>query len=124
MTHYLLIATYKKFVKYHYGQNSNTDVYDLENVNVPVHILYGLHDNLADPEVKLLYCFFATLIRIPDNLFQDCRYLYTHLTNSPNKTIEGVSPTGDPPFNHIDFVFAKDIDILFNMIMQLIQAMI
>lgn len=51
ITHYMIIAKYKKFVHYDYGRNGNQEVYHLENINVPVHFLYGINDALVAPKV-------------------------------------------------------------------------
>lgn len=55
-------------------------------------------------------------------MFQDVIETFSLLEKSPNKTIGKVSPTGEPKFNHIDFVFAKDIDVLFTLIQQILNS--
>ncbi|XP_026736895.1 lipase 1-like [Trichoplusia ni] len=67
--------------------------YNLTNVKVPVSLLYGENDQLTDK---------IQIMRLADQL-------------KSTGTLEDVRPGCSwPKFNHLDFVFAKDVGTLFN----------
>ncbi|CAH0591707.1 unnamed protein product [Chrysodeixis includens] len=93
LEHYAKIAITGVFQTWSGGLTAPGKHYNLTNVKVPVSLLYGENDRLTE---KIQVMRLAELLK-------------------STGTLEDVRPGCSwPKFNHLDFVFAKDVGTLFN----------
>ncbi|KAJ8720872.1 hypothetical protein PYW08_006337 [Mythimna loreyi] len=93
LEHYGKLALTGEFTTFSGGLYGPIKPYNISNVKIPVSLLYGENDQLT---VK------PQIMRLADEL-------------KANGVLEEVRPACSwPKFNHLDFVFAKDVGTLFN----------
>ncbi|XP_047027848.1 lipase 3-like [Helicoverpa zea] len=93
LEHYGKIAISGVFTTFSGGLSGPVKPYNLTNVKVPVTLLYGENDQLTEK---------SQIMRLADQL-------------KSTGVLEEVRPGCSwPKFNHLDFVFAKDVGKIFN----------
>ncbi|KAL0879779.1 hypothetical protein ABMA27_003491 [Loxostege sticticalis] len=93
LEHFGKIALTGTFTSWENGLWGEVKPYKIENVKIPVTILYGMNDQLTEK---------SQVMRLADQL------------NSTG-VLESLQPGGGwPKFNHLDFIFAKDVGKMVN----------
>ncbi|KAJ8728507.1 hypothetical protein PYW07_006203 [Mythimna separata] len=94
LEHFGKICLTGEFTTFSGGLYGPVKPYNISNVKIPVSILYGENDQLTEK---------SQVMRLADEL-------------KANGVLEEVRPGCSwPKFNHLDFVFAKDVGTLFNI---------
>jgi len=103
------------FKAFDYGAKQNLErygtktpqSYDLKQVKVPVHIFWGENDYIVAPKVSSFTPYPNDLISSTARwlLFQDVQWLASNLGN-----LSSITRVQDPKFNHIDFLFGKNVN--------------
>lgn len=116
-----------RFQYYDYGplknlmlyNSTNPPLYNISQIEVPVHLFYGEGDLISNKRVG---CLAKPDQGIINFAFQDVLRLYNKLTVE-NKSLIGISQDKKIKFNHVDFTLAKDIkELLYEVLLKTINA--
>ncbi|RZC35005.1 gastric triacylglycerol lipase, partial [Asbolus verrucosus] len=111
IAHFLQLMMVGKFQHYDYGWKENLNKYNsvvppeypLSDITIPVHMFYGLNDNLVS--------------------YQDVLWVFNELT-TPEKSIDVVPKNRKIKFNHVNFLLSKHIEFyLYKPLMKIIKAL-
>lgn len=93
LEHFAKIAMSSVFTSWENGLYGDVKPYDLTNVKVPVTLLYGLNDQLTEKNQIMRLAAVLNSTGMLEDVRPGCNW---------------------PKFNHLDFVFAKDVGKLLN----------
>lgn len=113
LTHFAQLVRDGRFAMYNYGtienrkryKSDNSPEYNLTLIEVPITVIYGSKDALVSPTVDCNFIRFV-FIRFDLISFQDVELFISKISN--------VHQTLKMPWNHLDFIFGKDVDVRIN----------
>lgn len=115
LAHFAQVVHNAKFARFDYGsvenrkhyKSTNPPEYNLTRIEVPITVIYGSKDALVSLTVNVkILCFFNSFSKLAFLHIQDVELFISKVAN--------VRQTLKLPWNHLDFIFGKDVDVRIN----------